>query len=149
MRKCFVPQPQNVRKITGSFGWVDHRLLRDGYLPRMTHQDLALYLFLVLAADRQGVSFYRKEKICDTLGLDFRQFEIARDRLLNLALVAFEGYTVLSPNGYYQVLPIPPKAPNHAKEPVQNLVRQLTDTWNMTNTDSCSGTQRPSFSLRL
>jgi hypothetical protein len=143
MRKPFVPQPPNVRKITGSFGWIDHRLLREGYLARMTHQDVALYLFLVLVADRQGVSFYRKEKICDTLGLDFRQFESARDRLLDLALVAFEGYTVLSPNGYYQVLPIPPKASNHAKEPVRNLVRQLTDTWNSSKTNCCSGIQRP------
>jgi len=110
----------------------------------MTHPDLALYLFLVLAADRQGVSFYRKEKICDTLGLDFRQFEIARDRLLDLALIAFEGYTMLSPNGHYQVLPIPPQTPNQAKEPVQNLLRQLTDTWNWTNTNGGSGTVRPS-----
>lgn len=144
MRNYVVPQPQNIRKIVGSFGWIDHRLLRDGYLARMTQQDLALYLFLVLAADRHGISFYRKEKICDALGLDFRQFEIARDRLLDLALIAFEGYTVLSPNGYYQVLPIPPKAPDATKEPVQNLLRQLTDTWNVTNPSSCSGMPRPS-----
>ena len=54
-----------------SFAWIDHRLLRNGYLPVMTHQDQALYLFLALAADRHGVSFYRKEKICDLLGLDW------------------------------------------------------------------------------
>ena len=65
MRKIHIPQPQNVRKICGSFAWVDHRLLREGYLPVMSHQDQVLYLFLVLAADRHGVSFYRKEKICD------------------------------------------------------------------------------------
>jgi len=41
----------------------------------MTHEDQSLYLFLALAADRNGVSFYRKEKICDCLGLDFQQFE--------------------------------------------------------------------------
>jgi len=144
MRKYHVPQPQNIRKITGSFGWIDHRLLREGHLQQMTHQDLALYLFLVLAADRQGVSFYRKEKICQTLGLAFRQFEIARDRLIDSALIAFEGYTVLSPNGYYQVLPIPPKAPDPTKEPVQNLLWQLTDRWNTANTNCCSGTPRPS-----
>jgi hypothetical protein len=144
MRKYFVPQPQNIRKIVGSFAWIDHRLLREGYLTRMAHPDLALYLFLVLAADRQGVSFYRKEKICDTLGLDFHQFESARDRLLDLALIAFEGYTVLSPNGYYQVLPLPRKMPDATKEPIQNLFRQLTATWNATNPNRCSGTPRPS-----
>lgn len=80
MPKVHIPQPKNVRKINGSFAWVDHRLLQEGYLAVMTHQDQMLYLFLILAADRNGVSFYRKEKICDILSLDFQQFEIARDR---------------------------------------------------------------------
>src|SRR5512147_120276 len=101
-----VPQPDRVRRIAGSFAWIDHRLLRNGYLAAMTHPDQALYLFLALAADRQGVSFYRKEKICDLLGLDFGEFEVARDRLINLRLVAFEPYSVVSPNGHYQVLPV-------------------------------------------
>ena len=76
MRKYCIPQPQRVRRIEKSFAWIDHRLLRNGYLPVMTHQDQALYLFLALAADRHGVSFYRKEKICDLLDLDWGQFEI-------------------------------------------------------------------------
>ncbi len=106
MRKYHIPQPHRVRRIEGSFAWVDHRLLRQGYLERMTHQDQALYLFLALVADRHGVSFYRKEKICDVLGLDFGQFEVARDRLIDLSLAAFEPYSALSPNGHYQVLPL-------------------------------------------
>jgi len=57
MRKGHTPQPKNVRRIKGSFAWIDHRLLRNGYLSVITHPDLALYLFLVLAADRNGVSF--------------------------------------------------------------------------------------------
>ena len=63
MRKYCIPQPQRVRRIEKSFAWIDHRLLRNGYLQVMSHQDQALYLFLVLAGDRHGVSFYRKEKI--------------------------------------------------------------------------------------
>ena len=130
MRKYHIPQPQKVRKITGSFAWVDHRLLRNGYLSLTTHQDLALYLFLVLAADRNGVSFYRKEKICDALNLDFGQFEVARDRLIDMKLIVFEGYTMLSPNGYYQVLPIEAKATNPSRKAIQNLAGQLTEQWN-------------------
>lgn len=130
MRKYHIPQPQKIRTITGSFAWVDHRLLRNGYLPLTTHQDLALYLFLVLAADRNGVSFYRKEKICDALNLSFGQFEVARDRLIDMKLIAFEGYTILSPNGYYQVLPIEAKATDPGKKVMQNLTGQLTDQWN-------------------
>jgi hypothetical protein len=91
---------------------------------------LALYLFLVLAADRNGVSFYRKEKICDALNLDFGQFEVARDRLIDMKLIAFEGYTMLSPNGYYQVLPIEAKATDPGRKIMQNLTQQLTDQWN-------------------
>ena len=82
MRKYCIPQPARARRIEKSFAWIDHRLLRNGYLPVMTLQDQALYLFLILAADRHGVSFYRKEKICDALGLDWPEFEMARDRLI-------------------------------------------------------------------
>lgn len=114
MLKYCIPQPQRVRRIEKSFAWIDHRLLRNGYLQVMTHQDQALYLFLVLAADRHGVSFYRKEKICDALGLDWGQFEVARDRLINLKLIAFQPYNACTPNGYYQVLPVDGRAPNFA-----------------------------------
>ena len=130
MRKYHIPQPHKIRSIKSSFAWIDHRLLRNGYLSITTHEDLALYMFLVLAADRNGVSFYRKEKICDALNLDFRQFDIARDRLIDFKLIAFESYTVLSPNGYYQVLPIETKAPNPGSKVIKNLTQKLTDQWN-------------------
>jgi len=55
-----IPQPQRVRRIESSFAWIDHRLLRKGYLAVLTPGEQSLYLFLVLAADRHGVSFYRK-----------------------------------------------------------------------------------------
>jgi len=139
MRKYHIPQPQKIRRIKGSFAWVDHRLLRNGYLSVATHQDLVLYLFLVLAADRNGVSFYRKEKICDTLNLDFRQFEVARDRLIDLKLIAFESYTVLSPNGYYQVLPIEAKATDPGRQIIHDLTQQLTDKWNSSDIKNVQG----------
>ena len=110
----FIPQPQRVRRITHSFAWVDHRLLRGGFLPVMTHQDQSLYLFLALAADRNGVSFYRKEKACDLLGLDFGQFEVARDRLIDMGLLAFSPYSALSVNGFYQLLPVDGRPPDFA-----------------------------------
>jgi len=73
-----------------------------------------------LAADRNGVSFYRKEKICDLLGLDFGAFEIARDRLIDLGLLAFAPYSALTVNGFYQLLPVDQQAPDFAAtKPVQ------------------------------
>ena len=121
MRKYCIPQPQRVRRIEKSFAWIDHRLLRNGYLQVMTHQDQALYLFLVLTADRHGISFYRKEKICDLLGLDFGAFEVARDRLIDLKLIAFEPYSALSPNGHYQVLPVDGQPPDFVGEVVKRV----------------------------
>ena len=112
MPKYSIPQPSRVRKIEKSFAWVDHRLLRNGFLPLLTHQDQALYLFLVLAADRHGVSFYRKEKICDILGLSLADFEIARDRLIDLKLIAFEPYSAFAQNGFSQVLPVDVRPPD-------------------------------------
>ena len=100
---------------------------------------MALYLFLVLAADRNGVSFYRKEKICDAILLDFNQFEIARDRLINLKLIDFKAYTVLSPNGHYQILPIKAIAPNFADEIIQNVTQQLGNKSNLSIKGKRSG----------
>ena len=124
MKKAHIPQPQHVRRIQGSFAWIDHRLLRGGYLPIMTHKDQVLYLFLTLAADRNGVSLYRKEKVCDTLSRDFQQFDVARDRLIDLNLIAYQSYSILSPNGYYQVLPIRTPAPNLSQKVMQKAAAQ-------------------------
>ena len=107
-----IPLPQRVRRIAGSFAWIDHRLLRAGHLAVMTHAEQSLYLFLALAADRHGVSFYRQEKIGDVLGLDEQAFAVGRDRLMELGLLAFEPYSVTSPNGFYQLLPVDHKAPD-------------------------------------
>jgi hypothetical protein len=111
-----IPQPHRVRRIEPgcSFAWIDHRLLRSGFTPVMTHQDQSLYLFLSLAADRNGVSFYRKEKVCDILSLDFGVFEVARDRLINMGLLAFQPYSALSVNGFYQLLPVDGHPPDFA-----------------------------------
>jgi len=125
MKKYHIPQPKNIRNLNGSFAWLDHRLMRNGFINVMTHHDMVLYLFLVLAADKNGVSFYRKEKICEAVSLDYNQFEIAKDRLISMKLIAFEGYSMLSPNGYYQVLPIEGQAPDYSKQITQKLTDKL------------------------
>ena len=126
MAKVHIPQAQSIRKIQGSFAWVDHRLFREGYLSIMTHEDQVFYLFLTLVADRNGVSFYRKEKICDTLSLDFQELEIARDRLIHFNLISYQPYSILSPHGYYQVLPIRTPAPNLSLKVRQRVAAQAT-----------------------
>ena len=123
-----VPDPKRQRRIQGSFAWIDHRLLRNGFLAVMTTQEQSLYLFLTLAADRNGVSFYRQERISDLLGLDAQAFTVARDRLVELGLLLFDPYSVTSPNGFYQLLPVDHDAPDFTSQCVgiEQLVNAFT-----------------------
>lgn len=104
--KRILPRPDLVRCIDGSFGWIDHRLLRDGHLGRLTLEDLGVYVFLVLAADREGLSYYRVAKIADALALRPDQIVTARERLVERGLIAFEPFRAGDVEGYYQVLPL-------------------------------------------
>jgi len=47
-----------IRKIDGSFAWIGHRFLRGGFFASLSQNELLLYFFLVLVADRQGLSHY-------------------------------------------------------------------------------------------
>ena len=47
-----------VRNIAGSFAFIEHRFLQRGFWAGLSHHALLLYFFLVLAADRRGLSFY-------------------------------------------------------------------------------------------
>lgn len=102
-----VPEPGRVRRIEGSFAWLDHRLAREGHLERMTLHDLAVYVFLVLAADRQGVSWWRKDQICRKLAIDWDQFEESKARLLERGYIAFRPFRPSDVEGTYQVLAVP------------------------------------------
>jgi hypothetical protein len=46
--------PQRVRKINGSFAFIEHQFLRKGFWEDLNHHELLLYFFLILAADRNG-----------------------------------------------------------------------------------------------
>lgn len=48
--KRLIPRPELVRRINGSFAWIDHRFLRDRHIERLTLEDVGVYLFLLLAA---------------------------------------------------------------------------------------------------
>jgi hypothetical protein len=52
------------------FGWIDHRLLREGYITNCTPQALALYVLLVCASDAQGLSYYSGPRIAELLRLE-------------------------------------------------------------------------------
>ena len=90
-----------VRRIEGSFAFLPHRFLREGFLASLSKTELALYVFLVLAADRSGLSFYHYDRICSILEIDPDDYLEARNGLLDKDLVAFDG-------SRFQVLALPP-----------------------------------------
>ncbi len=74
-------------------------------MARLSAAEFALYAFLVLVGNADGVSFYRQEKICHYLGeMDWGLFQTAREGLLKADLIAFQPFHVGTPNGFYQVL---------------------------------------------
>ena len=59
--------PQRLRTIQGSFAYIEHRFLRDGFFGALSQHELLLYFLLVLVSDRQGLSFYSYDKLCSLL----------------------------------------------------------------------------------
>ena len=83
------------------FGWIDHRLLRDGYIGRCSPQGLALYVLLVCASDAQGLSYYSEPRIAQLLTLEPATLSLARRELIGLGLIAYQKplYQLLSLEG--------------------------------------------------
>jgi len=80
-----------IRKIEGSFAWISHRFLRSGFFAGLTRNELLLYFFLVLVADRQGLSYYHYDKICSLLRFSVEDYIVARDQLIEKDLLAFDA----------------------------------------------------------
>ena len=87
-----------IRRINGGFSFIPHRFLTDGFLKALSQQELLLYIFLVLAADRYGLSFYSYDRICSFLHMTLEQCTAVRGGLIEKDLIAFDGtlYQVLS-----------------------------------------------------
>ena len=87
-----------IRRIDGGFSFIPHRFLTDGFLKALSQRELLLYIFLVLAADRYGLSFYSYDRICSFLHMTLEQYTAARDGLIEKDLIAFDGtlFQVLS-----------------------------------------------------
>jgi hypothetical protein len=47
-----VISPDRIRKISGSFAFIEHRFLRAGFWTALSHHELLLYLLLVVVAGR-------------------------------------------------------------------------------------------------
>lgn len=101
-----------VRRIEGSFAFLPHRFLRGGFFASLTKNELALYVFLVLAADREGLSFYHYDRICSILEITPDDYIDARNGLLAKDLIAFDG-------SRFQVLSLPAQPCHPASVPLR------------------------------
>ena len=102
MIKKKILDSSRIRRINGGFSFIPHRFLTDGFLAFLQQEELLLYVFLVLAADRYGLSYYSYDRICSLLHMTLEQYIVARDGLIEKDLVVFEGtlFQVLSlPSG--------------------------------------------------
>ena len=92
--------PDRIRKITGSFAFIEHRFLRGGYFACLDRNEVLLYLFLVLVSDRNGLSYYSYDRICTILRIATDEYIEARNGLIRKDLIAFDGRV-------FQVLSLP------------------------------------------
>jgi len=105
--------PARVRKITGSFAFLEHRFVRDGFWTSLSHQEVLLYVFLVLVADRNGLSYYGFDTICGLLQLSLDEYLLARNALIKPDLIAFDGHL-------FQVLSLPPHPVRQPAAPLRD-----------------------------
>ncbi len=93
---------ERIRRTGSSFAFIEHRFLREGFVASLGHHELLLYLFLVLAADSYGISFYGYDRICSVLRLSVEEYLEARNQLIEKDLISFDGTL-------FQVLSLPEK----------------------------------------
>jgi hypothetical protein len=94
--------PDRVRKIEGGFGFIPTRFLTGGFFASLSQHEKLIYFLLVLAGDRDGLSYYSQDKMSSLLELSLDDFLEARNELIRKSLIAFNGLM-------FQVLSLPAK----------------------------------------
>src|SRR5579863_8773160 len=93
-------EPRRVRYPRGAYGWVDLKVVTSGVLEEVGPDAAFTYLFLCAVGNMQGVSFWSRQRMAQTLGLSPDSVEVAIQKLRERDLVAANGKAV-------QVLPLP------------------------------------------
>ena len=121
MIKKKILMPERVRRIDGGFSFIPHRFLLEGFLSLLNQEELLLYLFLIMASDRNGLSFYSYDIICTLLQFNLDEYIASRNSLMEKDLIAFDGTL-------FQVLDLPQKCPDLQKRedrsPIEQLIQQ-------------------------
>ncbi len=123
--------PELKRVLKPPFAWIDRQFLFNGFFAELSPDENLLYFFLVLVADRDGLSFYNYDKICQRLKLDADDYVRARNSLIEKRLIALE-------NCLFQVLTLPtrqqqvkakqvqPRSKESDFQAIANIFSQLT-----------------------
>lgn len=121
--------PLRLRKVPSQFNWVDHRLVRDRHLDACSHAAAALYLFLVVVADAQGLSYYSDPTLMQRLRMDGLTLAQARMNLIQADLIAWRKpiYQVLSLDGPAQEPSVTHQPPMNPAAHVSEILRKLRE----------------------
>jgi len=87
--------------------------LGKGFFVLLDCHELALYFFLIMVGDRNGISFYCYDRICTLLGMSVDDYILARNALIEKDLIAFDG-------NVFQVLSLPEKVVGTPRKPLKN-----------------------------
>lgn len=102
-----------VRRIErDGFAFLPNRFLRGGFFVSLSRDELALYVLLVLAGDRNGMSFYHYDSLCSILEIPAERYLDARNALIDKDLIAFDGIR-------YQVLSLPERPVLQPSKPLR------------------------------
>lgn len=117
-RREVLLEQDRVRRPQGTaFGWIDARLKNERWLGVLGADATAVYTFLCLAANRDGVSWYTRARIGGELGLTDVVLEDALARLEALDLVAYKPFSTHAVDGWRQVLSVPAGGPRSCRRP--------------------------------
>lgn len=94
-----------LRYVPKGFGWVDHRLVKSGFVRDCSSDSLALYLILITVCDRDGLSYYGESLLCALLGWSRGRLAKARENLVEVDIVGYE-------DPIYQVFELPARGGN-------------------------------------
>ena len=108
--------PCRVRRIKDGFSFIPHRFLTGGFYACLNDDEKTLYIFLVLASDKNGLSYYSDNSICSYTGLSHGTYVNARKGLMEKDLVEFDGTL-------FQVLELPADPPG--VKLLSGLARQI------------------------
>jgi len=111
-RRPIIPERIRDSDRRGGFAFIPNRFLQDGFLASLSDRERALYLFLLLAGDRNGVSFYHFDRICSLLELPLETYVEIRNSLIKKDLVAYDGIR-------FQVLSLPARPVTAPSAPLQ------------------------------